>query len=225
MSSSATIVVVEDDPAISDLLGLYLDRDGHEVLLAADGETGIQVIRDRTPDLVILDIGLPGIDGLQMCRQIREVDPSVAVIILTARHEEQDRVRAFELGADDYVTKPFFPRELVGRVRAQLRRSTGEPGRGGAVVEIGPISVDALRREVTLDGTVVALTLREFGLISYLADHPGLALTRTQILQAVWGADWVGGERTVDVHVAQLRRKLGTDLPLSTLRGVGYRFG
>lgn len=220
----ATIVVVEDDPAIADLLDLYLRREGHRVFLAADGERGLEVVRDRRPDVVILDVGLPGIDGLEVCRRIRAGDDAVAIVFLTARDDEIDRVLGLELGADDYVTKPFSPREMVARVKARLRRPSGGTD-GPALVDLGAVRVDLARREVTVDAAVVALAAQEFELLAFLARNRGIALTRRQILDGAWGPDWFGDERTVDVHVGQVRRKVGDGLPLATVRGVGYRLG
>jgi DNA-binding response OmpR family regulator len=228
-TTGATIVVVEDDPAIADLLDLYLRREGHRVVLAADGETGLQRIRTERPAVVILDVGLPGVDGLEVCRRLRAADPSVVIIFLTARDEEIDRVLGLELGADDYVTKPFSPREMVARVKAQLRRAGagGTPGTPGVappvVTTVGSVEVDLGRHEARVDGTPVVLATQEFDLLAFLCRNRGLALSRRQILDGAWGEDWVGDERTVDVHVRQLRRKLGDDLPLATVWGVGYR--
>jgi len=233
MAPEETIVVIEDDHHISDLVAMYLRRDGFRVLQAGDGESGLATIDRERPKLAIVDIGLPGeLDGLDVCRRLRGVDGlssslgSVPVLILTARDDEVDRVLGLELGADDYVTKPFSPRELVARVHAILRR-TGPPSDavGPPVIEIDGIAVDSGRREVRLDDAVVALATREFDLLAYLAANQGLALTRQQLLSGVWGADWYGDERTVDVHVRQLRKKLGDRLPLVTVWGVGYRLG
>jgi DNA-binding response OmpR family regulator len=221
--SGATVVVVEDDPDIADLLDLYLRREGHRVVQAADGETGLERIRTERPAVVILDVGLPGIDGLEVCRRLRADDPSVAIIFLTARDEEIDRVLGLELGADDYVTKPFSPRELVARVKAQLRRAGAGTSEPPAVIAVGAVEVDLARHEVRRDGRPVTLATQEFDLLAHLCANRGLALSRRQILDGAWGDDWVGDERTVDVHVRQLRRKLGDDLPLVTVWGVGYR--
>ena len=225
MSEQAVIVVVEDDPNIADLVDLYLRRDDHRVYQASTGETALEVIGQRSPDLVILDIGLPGeIDGFECCRQIRATS-DVPVIMLTARDDEIDRVVGFELGADDYVTKPFSPRELAARVKAVLRRSSAPREAGVAVHEFGDLLIDTNRLEVLRGGEPVALAAREFALLVFLLQNRGLALSRRQLLDGAWEADWVGDERTVDVHVRQLRRKLGPDLPLDTVSGVGYRLG
>ena len=225
MSAEAgTVVVVEDDPHIADLVDLYLRREGFRVLLAGDGEQGLAISVREDPCIVILDVGLPGArDGFDVCREIR-TRSTVPVLFLTARDDEMDRVLGLELGADDYLVKPFSPRELVARVRAILRRTREGPAPQD-VITLGEVEVDLRRREARLAGEVVALTTREFDLLAFLAKNVGLALTRQQLLDGVWGTDWYGDERTVDVHVAQLRKKLGPDLPLATVWGVGYRFG
>jgi DNA-binding response OmpR family regulator len=223
-TENGTVVVVEDDPHIADLVDLYLRREGFRVLLAEDGDKGLALFAREDPWMVILDVGLPGSkDGFDVCREIR-ARSAVPVLFLTARDDEVDRILGLELGADDYIVKPFSPRELVARVRAILRRTReGPPPQ--EVVNIGALEVDLRRRETRCGGEVVPLTTREFDLLAFLADNAGLALSRQQLLDGVWGSDWYGDERTVDVHVAQLRKKLGTDLPLATVWGVGYRFG
>ncbi len=225
MATETVIVVVEDDANIADLIELYLRRDGFRVFQAPDGETALKTIRDRQPKLIVLDLGLPGqVDGLEVCRQVRATS-DVPIIMLTARDDEVDRVLGLELGADDYVTKPFSPRELVARVKAILRRAEGPRASTVAVFTVGAVEVDTGRREARLAGVPVALATREFDLLHYLAEHKGLALSRRQLLDGVWGADWIGDDRTVDVHVRQLRKKFGDDLPLDTVWGVGYRMG
>jgi len=223
-----TIVVVEDDPNIADLVDMYLRREGFRVIQAGDGHTGLAAIGRDDPRLVILDVGLPGgIDGLDVCRQLRS-NPrtaSLPVLMLTARDGEIDRVLGLELGADDYVTKPFSPRELVARVKAILRRVDGPPKETPAKRSVGGVEVDTARREASVAGAVVPLATREFDLLQYLVENAGIALTRRQLLDGVWGAGWYGDERTVDVHVRQLRKKLGDALPLATVWGVGYRLG
>ena len=220
-----TIVVIEDDQNISDLVALYLRREGFRVLQAQDGEQGLAYVDRERPKLVVVDVGLPGdLDGFDVCRRLRAVG-DVPVVMLTARDDEVDRVIGLEFGADDYVTKPFSPRELVARVRAILRRA-GSPARAEpSILEVGTIVIDTGRREVRLGDAVVALTSREFDLLAYLAVNSGLALSRQQLLDGVWGEGWYGDERTVDVHVRQLRKKLGDGLPLTTVWGVGYRLG
>jgi len=226
-SGEVSVVVIEDDPHISDLVAMYLRRDGFRVVQAGDGERGLAAIGRESPRLVILDLGLPGeLDGLDVCRQLAAATPPVPVLILSARDDEVDRILGLELGADDYVTKPFSARELVARVHAILRRtSTPAGGQAPPVVEFATVAVDTGRREARRDGEVVALATREFDLLAFLVENQGLALSRQQLLDGVWGPDWYGDERTVDVHVRQLRKKLGTDLPLATVWGVGYRLG
>jgi DNA-binding response OmpR family regulator len=225
MTELRTIVVVEDDRNIADLVELYLRQEGFRVVQAEDGPKAIEAVRNQRPQLVVLDVGLPGdMDGLDVCRRLRKDGNNVPILMLTARDGEIDRVLGLELGADDYVTKPFAPRELVARVRAILRRTEG-PKEPPDVLQAGGVEVDVGRREARVDGTVVPLATREFDLLRYLAENAGLALSRQQILDAVWGYGWYGDERTVDVHIRQLRKKLGDALPLATVWGVGYRLG
>jgi DNA-binding response OmpR family regulator len=216
-----TIVVVDDEPNIADLVDLYLARDGFRVLKAGTGAAGLDVVKDHRPRLVVLDVGLPDIDGLEVCKRIRATS-QVPVIFLTARDGEVDRVLGLELGADDYVTKPFSPAELVARVKAVLRRVDGGPA--PEVVQAGRATIDVGRREVRIDEQPVEFTTKEFDLLRYLAERPGLALSRQQILDGVWGYDWYGDVRTVDVHIAQVRKKLDGAATIKTVRGVGYRF-
>lgn len=229
-SDSGTIVVVEDDRHIADLVELYLRQEGFRVVQASDGMQGLEAVRSQQPRMVILDVGLPAVggvavDGLEVCRRLR-ADSDVPILMLTARDGEIDRVLGLEMGADDYVAKPFSPRELVARVRAILRRADGPAAREATgVLLAGDIEVDVGRREARVDGAVVPLATREFDLLRYLAENSGLALSRQQILDAVWGTGWFGDERTIDVHVGQLRKKLGPGLPLATVWGVGYRLG
>jgi DNA-binding response OmpR family regulator len=223
ISDLGTIVVVEDDPNIADLVELYLRREGFRVLQTTDAVGALDVVDRERPRLVVLDLGLPGqMDGFDACRRLRD-GGAVPVLILTARDTEIDRVLGLELGADDYVTKPFSPRELVARVKAILRRVDGPPRDEPNVLVAGGVEVDLGRREARLDGRVVPLAAREFDLLAHLAHNAGLALTRSQLLEGVWGSGWYGDERTVDVHVRQLRKKLGDQLPLATVWGVGYR--
>ena len=218
-----TVVVVEDDHNIADLVNLYLRNAGFRVLLAGDAARGLELVANEDPALVILDIGLPGpMDGLEACRAIRNKS-SVPIVVVTARGDEIDRIVGLELGADDYLTKPFSPRELVARVRAILRRSRGAIADEDKPVTVGGVHVDPARREVTVEGQPVLLTAREFDLLMHFAANSGIVFTRRQLLDAVWGLEWVGDERTVDVHVRQLRRKLDDALPLTTIWGVGYR--
>jgi DNA-binding response OmpR family regulator len=224
-ADAGTIVVIEDDPNIADLVDVYLRRDGYRVVQATDGDRGLQAVKRERPRLVVLDIGLPGtVDGFEVCRRIR-ASSGVPVVMLTARDTELDRILGLELGADDYVTKPFSPRELAARVKAILRRAAGPPPDPQAVITVGGVDVDQGRREARVGGEVVSLATREFDLLRYLADNAGLALSRRQLLDGVWGPGWYGDERTVDVHVRQLRKKLGDALPLATVWGIGYRLG
>ena len=215
-----TVLVVDDEPNIADLIELYLAREGYRVVKAGDGEAGLRAVAEHRPRLVVLDVGLPDIDGLEVCRRLRQ-NSTIPVIFLTARDSEVDRVLGLELGADDYVTKPFSPAELIARVKAVLRR-TDQVG-GAEVIAAGDVAVDLGRREVRVRGEAVAFTTKEFELLQFLAEHPGLALSRQQILDGVWGYDWFGDSRTVDVHVAQLRKKLDGAVQIDTVRGVGYR--
>ena len=220
-----TIVVIEDDPNIADLVDLYLRREGFRVVQASTGATGLEAVSRERPRLVVLDVGLPAdMDGLAVCRALR-ADSDVPVVMLTARDGEIDRVLGLELGADDYITKPFSPRELVARVRAILRRSESGGRQRSRAMSVGAVEIDSERREVRNEGVPVAMTAREFDLLAYLAENEGLVLSRRQLLDGVWGPDWYGDDRTVDVHVRQLRKKLGAALPLATVWGVGYRLG
>jgi DNA-binding response OmpR family regulator len=218
---SRTAVVIEDDEAISALVGAYLEQAGFEVVRECTGEGGLEAVERRQPRFIVLDLGLPDIDGLELCRQLRG-GGDVPILILTARDEEADRVIGLELGADDYLTKPFSPRELVARVRAILRRV--EPIAADThVIELDGLRVDLRSRSVTVGGTAVALRTLEFELLAELARHAGNVVTRDRLLDRVWGVSFAGGTRTVDVHVAQLRKKLGRPGLIQTVRGVGYR--
>ena len=215
-----TVLVVDDEPNIADLIELYLDREGFRVVKAGTGEGGVRAVAEHRPRLVVLDVGLPDIDGLEVCRRLSQTS-TIPVIFLPARDGEVDRVLGLEMGADDYVTKPFSPPELVARVKAVLRRT--EQVGGAEVVHVGDAAIDLGRREVRVRGDAVAFTTKEFELFQFLAERPGLALSRQQILDGVWGYDWYGDARTVDVHVAQIRKKLDGAVRIDTVRGVGYR--
>ncbi len=220
-----SVVVVEDETDIGDLLALYLRREGWQVHIATSGSEGLEVIRARKPDFVVLDIGLPGaLDGFDVCRQLRQTS-TVPVLFLTARDDEVDRILGLEMGADDYVTKPFSPREIVARIKAVLRRGRLDGPEASSQVEFGGLVIDLDRREVCRDGEPIGLATQEMALLSVFVDHLGVVLSRQQLLDLAWGDDWIGDPRTVDVHVRQLRRKLGEDLPLVTVRGFGYRLG
>lgn len=216
------MLVVEDERPIADLIRLYLTRDGFGVHVCADGDAGLTAARRLRPVLAVLDIGLPGISGTEICRRLRADDDWTPVIFLTARDDEVDRVVGLELGADDYVTKPFSPRELVARVRAIRRRSLGPPD-VGAVHTVGTVTVDPARRTVTAVGQPTLLTSTEFDLLAHLMRRPGRVFTREELLASVWGYAAHAGTRTVDVHVAQIRAKLGDAASvIRTVRGVGY---
>jgi DNA-binding response OmpR family regulator len=211
------VVVAEDEPAIADLVRLYLERDGFGVRLVRDGRDALRAVRTDRPVALVLDIGLPGMDGIEVCRTLRAGEDWTPVLFVTARDDEVDRVLGLELGADDYVTKPFSPRELVARVRAVLRRASG-PAR--TAVSLGAVVVDREARRVSVDGSEVDLTPTEFDLLAHLVGHPDRVFSREELLSTVWGYAAAAGTRTGDGHVAQLRAKLGA--PIRTVRGVGY---
>jgi DNA-binding response OmpR family regulator len=213
------VLVVEDDAAIADLVSRYLRRDGYGVQVAADGETALTQVRRLRPAAVILDVGLPKLDGVEVCRAMRADGDWTPVLFVTARDDEVDRVLGLELGADDYVTKPFSPRELVARVRTVLRRAGGLPSE---VLEVGRTRLDAGQRRVWADGVEVSLTSTEFDLLAQLMRRPRQVFERARLLSLVWGYEASAGTRTVDVHIAQLRAKLGAGSPIRTVRGVGY---
>jgi DNA-binding response OmpR family regulator len=214
------VLVVEDEQPIADLLRLYLTREGYGVQVAADGRSALAAARAHRPIAIILDIGLPEVDGIEVCRRLRADGDWTPVLFLTARDDEVDRIVGLELGADDYITKPFSPREVVARARTVLRRAAAPPT---ATYSLGPITLDPQRRQVTVDGPEVTLTATEFDLLAHLVRHPGRVFTREQLLAAVWGYAAAGGTRTVDVHIAQVRSKLGAAAGLiRTIRGVGY---
>jgi DNA-binding response OmpR family regulator len=214
-------VVIEDDEAIGDLVGAYLERAGFQVVRERTGEGGLNAVEVREPRFVVLDLGLPDVDGLDVCRQLRASSP-VPILVLTARDEETDRIVGLELGADDYVTKPFSPRELVARVRAVLRRSEPDPLED-RVIELRDVRVDLGTQSVTVAGAPVPLRTMEFQLLAELARNAGQVVSRNRLLGRVWGLSFAGGTRTVDVHVAQVRKKLGRPDLIETVRGVGYR--
>jgi DNA-binding response OmpR family regulator len=214
------VVIVEDEPSIADVERLYLSQAGYGVHVERDGAAGLAAIRSMRPVAVILDVGLPGMDGIEICRALRAAGDWTPLIFVTARDDEIDRVLGLELGADDYLTKPFSPRELVARVRGLLRRQEGPPA--SAPLEVSSLTLDAARRRVTSNGADVALTSTEFDLLAKLMSAPGQVFTREQLLSSVWGQVDYGAGRTVDVHVAQVRAKLGEPNPIRTVRGVGY---
>ena len=218
--SAATVLLVEDDHSIGHLLNAYLARYGYRVVWVRTGEEALVELGRHGVRLVLLDIGLPGMDGFDVCRAIR-AQSSVPVVMLTARDEEIDRVAGLEVGADDYVSKPFSPRELAARIKAVLRRS--EQRTQSDFLELGDVSVNRAAREVTRDGEIVELTAKEFDLLAYLMEHPGIVFSREQLLDRVWGLTYHAGTRTVDAHVAALRRKLERPNLIRTMRGAGYK--
>lgn len=215
------VLVVEDERAISDLLRLYLIRDGFTVHVAADGPSGLAAAESLHPAAILLDVGLPGMDGTEVCRRLRAVGNWTPILFCTARDDEVDRVLGLELGADDYITKPFSPREVVARVKSVVRRASLVSA-DEAPMTVGEVTVDLVTRRVTAGGRPVSLTATEFDLLAYLMRHPGRVYTRDQLLSEVWGYAAIVGTRTVDVHVAQVRAKLGDLSPVRTVRGVGY---
>jgi two-component system alkaline phosphatase synthesis response regulator PhoP len=217
-----TILVVDDAPNIVELLRLYLEGAGYATVVATDGPSAVELHRRHRPDLVILDVMLPGMDGFEVCRALRR-EADTPVLMLTARTDDVDAIVGLELGADDYVTKPFNPRALVARVKAILRRTDGTV-RLGRPIEVGTLRIEPRRREVFVGDRGVELRAREFDLLAALARDPGVVLSREALLEDVWGTDFPGETRTVDVHVSELRKKLGPDGPtIESVRGVGYR--
>ena len=212
------VLVVEDDPAIFDPLVVGLERNGFDVVHCVAGLRVVLLVQQHNPDVMLLDLGLPDIDGLQVLKEVRRIS-DVPIIIATARGDETDRIVGLELGADDYVVKPYSVRELSARIRAISRRRRSEPDAGGAT----RVRVDRNRHEVFVDDVLVALTLKEFELLAVLAEDPGRVVTRQELFSRVWDPVWIGSGKSLDVHVATLRRKLGTADLIETVRGVGYR--
>jgi two-component system alkaline phosphatase synthesis response regulator PhoP len=221
--AAQTVLVVEDEASIASFVALYLKNAGYAVKTAGTGSEALTAVASGDVSLIVLDLMLPDIDGIDVCRRIRKVS-EVPIIMLTARDEDVDKIIGLEVGADDYLTKPFNPRELVARVKSVLRRSAPErKDLESARIEHGDLTVDAGRREVKVAGEEVQLAPKEFDLLWELLDHRGLVLTRDQLLERVWGYTFAGDTRTVDVHVRQLRRKLGDASPIVTVWGVGYK--
>ena len=224
-----TVLIVEDDPHAVELVRLYLNHDGHSVLSANTGPEGLRRARESRPDLIVLDLMLPGLDGLEICRALR-AESDVPIVMLTARVEEEDRLAGLELGADDYVIKPFSPRELAARVKAVLRRAGKDaPEAGGGQLSYGPIRASLRERTVQAGDTAVSLTPTEFRILVLFMREPGRAFSREQIIERVFGYDFAGFDRTVDAHISGLRRKLETPLAqeryIHTVYGMGYKFG
>jgi DNA-binding response OmpR family regulator len=227
--SQRTALVIDDEPDLVRLVRAYLEREQFTVVSAADGERAVTLAREAEPDVIVLDLMLPGVDGVEACRRIRTFSDAY-IIMLTAKGEEVDKLIGLSVGADDYLVKPFSPRELVARVHALLRRPRGGPAVEEAPVRrFGDLEVDPVAREVRRDGVPVELTRLEFDVLEALSARPRVAFARAQLIDRVWGQDWVGDEHLVDVHIAKLRRKLGDDAQapryILTMRGVGYRMG
>jgi len=220
---SAKILVVDDEQSILNLVTAYLRPEGYEVATAVNGRQALQTIRTFRPDLIVLDIMLPGMDGLELLAQLRR-ESDVYVILLTARGEETDKLVGLAVGADDYLTKPFSPRELVARIKAALRRLQGGGLPESQVMQFPHLRIDAAARRVWVDGQEVELTSTEFDLLKALAEHRGHVLSREQLLEQVWGQNFFGEIRVVDVHLGRVRQKLGPHHAIVTVRGVGYRF-
>jgi DNA-binding response OmpR family regulator len=233
MPDPLRVLVVDDEQALAGVVASYLEREGFAVDLAYDGPAAVEAAREHRPDLVVLDVMLPGFDGVEVCRQVRAFSDAY-IIMLTARDEEVDKVVGLSVGADDYLVKPFSPRELIARVRAMLRRprsvtgpaAEADPAPGSEPLAVGGLLVDTVAHRASLDGEPIDLTRTEFDLLATLAARPRAAFTRRQLIDAVWGPEWYGDEHVVDVHIGHLRRKLGDDAAnpahIRTVRGVGY---
>jgi DNA-binding response OmpR family regulator len=225
MAEQLKVLVVDDEVPLTSVVGSYLDREGFAVTVAHTGPDAVDRAREERPDLIVLDLMLPGFDGVEACRQIRNFTDAY-IIMLTARDEEVDKVLALSMGADDYLVKPFSPRELIARVRAMLRRPRSTDGESSETVTIGGLSLDPEARAVTVDGASIDLTRTEFDLLAAMVARPKAALTRRQLIDAVWGENWYGDDHVVDVHVGHLRTKLGDNAAeprfVRTVRGVGY---
>lgn len=225
------ILIIDDEPLILESIGYNLKQEGYEVLTASDGRTGLALAKSEAVDLILLDLMLPGLNGLEVCRNIRQ-ESEVPIIMVTAKEDEIDRVLGLELGADDYVTKPFSMRELLARIKTVLKRipavNPSQAPEPPALIEVGSLVIDPKGYEVTVAGKPVALSGKEFDLLNYLAAHPGQVLTREQLLERVWGSDFYGDNRTVDVHIRWIREKIEPDPAnpeyILTVRGVGYKF-
>ena len=219
------ILLVDDEPSIVKLARMYLERENFRVESAGDGEAALEAVRRLSPHLVVLDVMLPKLDGLEVCRRLRAENNLVAIIMLTARDEDIDKILGLELGADDYLTKPFNPRELVARIKAILRRAERAVGQPDAVpIHLSDLTVDPIRREARIADQSLNLRTQEFELLLILVGHPGRVFTREQLLQQAWGFDFYGQSRTVDVHIAHLRKKLASSpITIETVTGIGYK--
>jgi DNA-binding response OmpR family regulator len=219
--SKGLVLVVEDEKPIADILRIYLTRDGFGVHVESDGIAGLSAAKTLHPVAIILDVGLPGMDGVEVCKELRNSGVWTPILFCTARDDEVDRILGLEMGGDDYITKPFSPREIVARVKSVLRRTNLVQSGAGPIV-VGEVSLDSDSRRVLLAGEEISLTATEFDLMEYLMSQPGRVFSRDQLLSHVWGYSSIVGTRTVDVHIAQLRSKFGEHDPIRTVRGVGY---
>lgn len=222
--ASEMILLVDDEANILQLSRIYLEREGFTVQAVENGLDALKSVANSRPDLVVLDIMLPGLDGFEICRRIRTSDALLPIIMLTARDEDIDKILGLELGADDYMTKPFNPRELVARVKAILRRISSHSPETGSIIRLNDVEIDPSKREVKVHDQIITLRTQEFEVLLTLAQHIGQVLTREQLLKLAWGFDFAGQTRTVDMHVAQIRRRLiGSTIRIETITGVGYK--
>lgn len=222
---SELILLVDDEPSITQLARMYLERDGYRIVEIADGESALAAADKQKPALIVLDVMLPKVDGFDVCRRLRSAGDNVPIIMLTARDEDIDKILGLELGADDYLTKPFNPRELTARVKAILRRSESNKSSEGKPIHRGDLTIDPVSREARLASRTLDLRAQEFDLLLTLTESPGRVFSREQLLQQAWGFDYYGQTRTVDVHIAHLRKKLeGGNVKIETVTGVGYKF-
>jgi two-component system, OmpR family, alkaline phosphatase synthesis response regulator PhoP len=222
--SSELILLVDDEPSIISLARLYLEREKFRIDSAPDGEAALDAVHRLNPALIVLDVMLPKLDGFEVCKRLRAENQSIAIIMLTARDDDIDKIIGLELGADDYLTKPFNPRELVARVKAILRRAERVTPSSADILHLGNLTIDATRREVNVGGQLLDLRAQEFEVLYTLAGQPGRVFTREQLLHKAWGYDFFGQTRTVDVHIAHLRKKLsGSSVAIETVTGIGYK--
>ncbi|MEW6400336.1 MAG: response regulator transcription factor [Chloroflexota bacterium] len=222
--SNELILLVDDEPSIIQLSRMYFEREGFRVQSAVDGESALDAAAKLRPALIVLDVMLPKLDGFEVCRKLRGAGNQIPILMLTARDEDIDKILGLELGADDYLTKPFNPRELVARVKAILRRTDGKLPTAGKPIHLNDLTIDSASREVRIKDWTLDLRTQEFDLLLTLAEHRGLVLSREQLLQLAWGFDFYGQTRTVDVHIAHLRKKIeGSSVKIETVTGVGYK--
>ena len=219
------LLLVDDEPNIIELAQMYLEREGYRIISAADGKEALSAVEKHRPALIVLDLMLPEIDGLEVCRTLRKSEDPVAILMLTARDEDIDKILGLELGADDYLTKPFNPRELVARVKTILRRSKGDAvASDESPIHIGDVVIDPLRREITVKGVPIEVRTQEFDLLITMARNTGIVLSRDQLLNLAWGYDYFGNTRTVDVHIGHIRKKIqNSQVKIETVTGVGYK--